>query len=778
MLHQSHLDDFNLPDPPSGSSGIRQDLRDISMICARHGAPLKITLATSEGEADSICCGDGCSFPILGGIPRFVDSEHYASSFGLQWKTFRRTQLDSCNGTTISRDRLTRLLGGDLGVLKGKNVLEAGCGAGRFTEIMLQAGANVFACDISSAVEANFENCRPLQQGANYFVCQADLRKIPVAPEQFDVVVCVGVIQHTPDPEETMAALCGYVKPGGMLVIDHYTHGYPTTRARAALRKLLLQVPAESALEFCQEMVELYWPVHEFSWQNRNDPTIGALRQSLLELSPIVDYHEAYPTLRDELKSWALLDTHDTLTDRFKHLRSAEEIGETLAAHGMIDLDIVPGGNGIEARGWKKPAPALAELPSRKTRILIVAWGYSIHARRRIQTFIDDPRFEVAVASNHDYGFPGARNVLLDGASQNSFAIDHDCEELRFAEDYAARLGVADLSPYSREICVGLHDFRILRHLVRDFDPNVMLLQTLLYPCYLALFLERSLPYLVTFWNGDVTWWAQYDGIERDFKKLIVSEGALNAAAVTVNSQKAFEACLDYGVPRERINLIRYPGADLKRFCLRDGLKAKESLGLAGRKVVLCPRGLGSYLNADVIVEAAGIVCKKHPEVLFLFVSGVGAELWEGLLARGEELGVARQLRHDGQVEWERMPDYQNAADVMVSVSSKDSLPNCMLESMASQTPVVMGDIPPIRDWVTDGVTGFLVPPREAELLAARIREVLYGDRAAVAQVVANALALVTEEANGAVNNERMRALALGVAHGARGAAVAPAPGG
>lgn len=72
----------------------------------------------------------------------------------------------------------------------------------------------------------------------------------------------------------------------------------------------------------------------------------------------------------------------------------------------------------------------------------------------------------------------------------------------------------------------------------------------------------------------------------------------------------------------------------------------------------------------------------------------------------------------EGQVSWHNMPMYFHAADVMVSVSSNDSLPNCMLESMACGTPVVMGDIPQIREWIKNGENGFLVPPRDPALLA------------------------------------------------------------
>src|SRR5215207_8780273 len=176
--------------------------------CSTHHQPL-----THAGS--NLTCSKGCVIPIVNNIPRFVSSDNYASAFGRQWNKFRKTQLDSHTGTTISRDRLQRCLGGSLAVIKGKSVLEVGCGAGRFTEVMLKAGARVFAVDLSSAVEANYENCRNLS--SDYFVCQADALKLPVAPGSFDFVVCLGVIQHTPSPEPPPPPPAPYPRPPGTL---------------------------------------------------------------------------------------------------------------------------------------------------------------------------------------------------------------------------------------------------------------------------------------------------------------------------------------------------------------------------------------------------------------------------------------------------------------------------------------------------------------------------------------------------------------------------------
>ena len=150
-------------------------------------------------EGDFLVSEKNECFPIIKDIPRFVDSDKYAASFGLQWKLHVRTQLDSYIGTNISRERLERCLGMPLIKLQGKSVLEAGSGAGRFTELLVAAGAFVHTIDLSIAVEVNKEN---IGEHVNYLIAQADLLAPPFPHEAFDLVLCLGVLQHLPSPEE------------------------------------------------------------------------------------------------------------------------------------------------------------------------------------------------------------------------------------------------------------------------------------------------------------------------------------------------------------------------------------------------------------------------------------------------------------------------------------------------------------------------------------------------------------------------------------------------
>jgi hypothetical protein len=70
---------------------------------------------------------------VVRGIPRFT-ADDAEKSFGMQWNRFRTTQLDSHTGTNISRERLYDTTGWDWSAIRGKRVLDAGCGAGRFAD--------------------------------------------------------------------------------------------------------------------------------------------------------------------------------------------------------------------------------------------------------------------------------------------------------------------------------------------------------------------------------------------------------------------------------------------------------------------------------------------------------------------------------------------------------------------------------------------------------------------------------------------------------------------
>jgi SAM-dependent methyltransferase len=302
-------------------------------------------LLRSDGQLLVSTAGD--AFPIVNGIPRFVDSEKYAASFGLEWRLHSTTQLDSKTRTSFSRRRLERCLGAPLSSLHGHTVLEAGCGAGRFTELLIGAGARVHAIDLSVAVDANKQNMGP---AANYVIAQADVAELPFVSEAFDVVICLGVLQHTPSPEASMRALWTKLKPGGLFVIDHYTWELSLVTKLAPLyRQVIKRLPSAKAKRLSDALVDVFFPLH---WSVRRAFVLQAL---LSRVSPCQVYFRTYPEWsREQHYDLTRLDTFDQLSDHYKWLRTPGQIRRCLRSLGGQDLQVTRGGNGVEAR-CRKP---------------------------------------------------------------------------------------------------------------------------------------------------------------------------------------------------------------------------------------------------------------------------------------------------------------------------------------------------------------------------------------------------------------------------------------
>jgi len=319
----------------------------VGFVSPRTGAAL-----WKEGETLVSVAGE--RVPVVRSIPRFVPSDDYTAPFGLQWNEHPHTQLDSRTSATLSRRRLERCTGMPLRQLAGLRVLEAGCGAGRFTELLVQAGALVHAVDLSSAVEANRRNLGD-PPPSNYVVAQADLRDLPFPARTFDVVVCLGVLQHTPSPEASIANLWRMVAPGGLLVIDNYGWTLSRLTKLAPLYRLILKrLPPARAKRITDALVDVFFPLH---WAVRR---LKPLQMLLSRVSPCLSYCHKYPELtRAQHKDWCRLDTYDELTDWYKRLRTSAQLRGTLEHLGAEQIESVRVRGVIEARCRKPEAGAM-----------------------------------------------------------------------------------------------------------------------------------------------------------------------------------------------------------------------------------------------------------------------------------------------------------------------------------------------------------------------------------------------------------------------------------
>lgn len=272
------------------------------------------------------------SYPIRDFIPRFVPESNYADNFGMQWNKFSKTQLDSHSGHPISADRFWKATGWKPEDIAGKWVLDVGCGAGRFAEVALKAGANVVALDYSSAIDACFSS---LRHHPNLHVVQGDIYALPFLKASFPFVYSLGVLQHTPDVAKAFAALPLMVSKDGQLCTDFYWKRVRSMlHTKYLLRPITKRLPQEKLFEFLERTVPALLKTSQLLG---SVPFVGRL---LKRLVPVADYTGIYPLDKRQLEEWALLDTFDMLGPQYDSPQTAATIRNWMAGAGLVEIDV------------------------------------------------------------------------------------------------------------------------------------------------------------------------------------------------------------------------------------------------------------------------------------------------------------------------------------------------------------------------------------------------------------------------------------------------------
>ena len=288
------------------------------------------------------------NFVIRDFIPRFVAARNYANSFGMQWNRFRRTQLDSCSGLPISADRFWKATGWAPEQIAGQWMLDAGCGAGRFAEVALGAGARVVALDYSSAADACFAN---LRQHPNLHVVQGDIYALPFMKEFFPYAYSLGVLQHTPDVARAFAALPAAVADGGQLCVDFYERSWRgALHSKYWLRPITTRMPQQRLLAVLERWVPPLW---HLSCRLRRIPLAG---RALARMVPVVNYSGILPLTEQQHLEWSLLDTFDWYAPAYDNPQSARTLTQWLRQAGIGEIEVIKAGH-LVARGVVAHAP-------------------------------------------------------------------------------------------------------------------------------------------------------------------------------------------------------------------------------------------------------------------------------------------------------------------------------------------------------------------------------------------------------------------------------------
>ena len=284
-----------------------------------------------EIEEGNLKCPDCAKeYPIKRGIPRFVSNELYASSFGHQWNKYARLQLDSANGTNFSAQRFYSITEWDPGELSGKLVLDAGCGSGRFSEVVLGTGAQVVGADLSNAVDACSGNLRKF---GNFHCVQASIYDLPFRTASFDYAFSIGVIQHCPEPQNAVLSVVDKVKTGGKAGFWIYELSWKsfigTSAFKYCLRPVTRNLDIGQLERFTAALEAICWPITRIARQ------MGTPGKIVMRLLPVASSHlDAVNLSPENFREWVRLDTFDMYSPAHDKPQRFSTVAQWLEAAG------------------------------------------------------------------------------------------------------------------------------------------------------------------------------------------------------------------------------------------------------------------------------------------------------------------------------------------------------------------------------------------------------------------------------------------------------------
>lgn len=223
-------------------------------------------------------------------------------------------------------------------------MLEVGCGAGRFLELLAAAGAEVWGVDLSLACAVAAENT---VRFPNCCVAQADLFHLPFGAD-FDAVFSFGVLHHTPDPPAAFAAIARHLKPGGRIIVWVYSRKRGTgwiPRPYQVYGRVVRALPeryrepvlaAYTQLALAAAAVPVLSPLFRRALPIQDLRLKGPLQDGY---EPDQGHREARERLRRE---WALHSAFDMLTPTFTRQFTPDQVLSWARRAGLAEVRPLP----------------------------------------------------------------------------------------------------------------------------------------------------------------------------------------------------------------------------------------------------------------------------------------------------------------------------------------------------------------------------------------------------------------------------------------------------
>ena len=249
-------------------------------------------------------------------------------NFGFEWTLHARTQLDSATSDESERTFQVKT-GFTPEQLRGKRVLDVGCGMGRFSDVASRWGASVVAIDLSRAVDAAQRNIGARE---NVSIAQANIFDLPFREGTFDFIFSIGVLHHTPNTRAAFDNLPRLLRTDGKIAVWVYS-SYDGFRWVFSdfYRRFTWRLPKRMLHTLAYAAIPLYY-VYEI-------PILGLFLRWILPAS-------SHPK-----PEWRVLDTFDWYSPQYQWKHSYEDVFPWFQAHGLKDIRVL--GAPVSVQGTK-----------------------------------------------------------------------------------------------------------------------------------------------------------------------------------------------------------------------------------------------------------------------------------------------------------------------------------------------------------------------------------------------------------------------------------------
>ncbi len=264
-----------------------------------------------------------------------------------------------------------------------------------------------------------------------------------------------------------------------------------------------------------------------------------------------------------------------------------------------------------------------------------------------------------------------------------------------------------------------LSNVREVRRAIRAFKPDVIHAHYINESGWLGA-LSGFRPFALTAWGSDIYLAPKQSKLAAKLSPWSVAR----ADYVTADSFDQIEQLKKMGA--RHTEMIGW-GVELDAYPRAIGDQWRQQRDISDDQImVLSPRQWIGNSNIDIIVQAWAKVRKACPDALLILKRMKGEAPFNARIeAQIAALKLGASVRIVEEMPESDLPAMYAAADIAVSVCSSDGTPVSVLEAMAAATPVIAGELPSLSEWVKNQKTGFLVAPRDADALAARLVELI-----------------------------------------------------